>query len=251
MSPRSSSVATADSDATPRMRAISGRETGCRYATIDRHSACACVSGGVRGLAKRRRAGLSAAGVVERVQPPAISRRTRPPWRFWSSARACSTCAGSVSVASARSLTFTGSWERNSNDSTMAASSGGAVSLLVSLIRGSTRDGSGRDRVRCDACGDAARRIAQRVRHRDRYGSERNLLLPYRLPLLVELQQRKQRHGLRQPVASFDGVVEAEAPAPAEQHAQVREALADRDPRARHVADVEAGRRPQQPADRL
>ena len=32
------------------MRASSGRETGCRYATIARHSDWACESGGVRGL---------------------------------------------------------------------------------------------------------------------------------------------------------------------------------------------------------
>src|SRR3954470_11842561 len=246
--PRSSSVATADSDATPRIRAISGRETGCRYATIERHSACAWVSGGVRGFASRRRAAFSAAGIEASVQPPPISRRTMPPWRCWSCASVSSICAGSASVASARSAVFTGSGERNSNDSTMAARSGvrsGSVTLC------SRPDGDGLDHVWCGVDGDSARWIGQRVRDDDRDRSERNLLLPYRLPLLLELQQRQERDRLRQAIAVLDRVVETEATAAAQQAAQVREALADRDTRTGDVRGIELRRGAQEPADRL
>src|SRR3954453_18348322 len=226
------------------MRAISGRETGCRYATIEGHSACACVSGGVRGFASRRRAAFSASGIEASVQPPPISRSTMPPWRCWSCARASSICGPSVSVASARSAVFTGSGDRNSNDSTMAARPG-------SLMLGSRADGDGHDHVWRGVDGDPAWRIGQRVRDCDRDGSEWNLLLPYRLPLLVELQQSQQRDRLRQAVPILDGVVEAEASAPAQQAAQVREALADRYARAPDVAGLELGRSPQQAADGL
>ena len=43
-----------------------------------RHSAWAWVSGGVRGLASRRRAARSATGSVASVKPPATSRSTTP-----------------------------------------------------------------------------------------------------------------------------------------------------------------------------
>src|SRR3954465_7071086 len=109
----------------------------------------------------------------------------------------------------------------------------------LSLMLGSRPDGDGHDHVWCGVDGDSERRIGQRVRDWHRDGSEWNLLLPYRLPLLVELQQSQQRDRLRQAVPILDGVVEAEASATAQQAAQMREPLADRHARARDVAGVE------------
>ena len=83
----------------------------------------------------------------------------------------------------------------------------------------------------------------------DRDLAERLVLIPGRLALLVELEQREQRDRDRDTVGGRDGLVEAEAPA-AQQRSQVREALGDRDLRDRDVADVDRLRDAQQLADR-
>src|SRR3954463_4947111 len=117
----------------------------------------------------------------------------------------------------------------------------GALSKL-SFTRMPPSDGDGHDRGANGLAAYAARRIGQRVRDCDRDGPERNLLLPYRLPLLVELQEGQQRDRLSQAVAALHGIVEAEAPTPTEQAAEVRKTLADGDAWARNVADVEPRR---------
>src|SRR5207302_2362868 len=99
--------------------------------------------------------------------------------------------------------------------------------------------------------GGGAWRLGYRVRDCDRDGSERNLLLPYRLSLFVELQQREERDRLRQAVPVLDCVVEAEAPAPSQEPAQVREALAHGDSRTCDVAGVDLRRGAEKAADRL
>src|SRR3954471_11577500 len=190
-----------------------------------------------------------------------MSRRTRPLRRVCSCASACSTWPCSASVASARSTTVTGSWDRNSSDSTMAGRSAGAgpatrsvpaaTSSDSSIMRGSRCDGDGHDRGASWSGGDPAWRICQRVRDGDRDGPERNLLLPYRLPLLVELQEGQQRDRLSQAVAALHGIVEAEVPTPTERAAEVRKTLADGDAWARNVADVEPRRCAEQSADCL
>src|SRR6476646_4475337 len=92
-----------------------------------RVSAWACVSGGVRGLASRRRAASSLAGSLARVKPPATSRSTTPRLPSARSSRrtpsASSTWPSLASVASARSAALTGCAERKSRASIVRARS--------------------------------------------------------------------------------------------------------------------------------
>ena len=96
------------------------------------------------------------------------------------------------------------------------------------------------------ATGASSEPIADRV---DRDLPERLVLGPGRLALLVELEQREQRHRDRHPVGGSDRLVEVEAPA-TQQRPEVHEPLGDRDLRGGDVADVDRLRDPQQRADR-
>ena len=177
-------------------------------------SACACVSGGVRGRASSRRAACSATGSVASVKPPAdlaqdhaaaalrvvlaqrarAPRRPRPP---------------PTSQASASASTGTGSADRNSSASTIVAS-------------------SFTQRSPADLDGDRA---------------ERHVLLPGRLACLVELEQREQRDGLGHAVGALDGVVEAKRPRARSRSRRCARRCSHRHLRHRHVARGRARRR--------
>ena len=81
--------------------------------------------------------------------------------------------------------------------------------------------------------------------------AERLVLRPRRLALLVQLQQREQRHADGHAVGAADGVLERRpARGRAQQAAQVREAVGDRHARDRQVPDVDPRRHRQQRPDR-
>ena len=76
--PRSTRLATAESAATPRRRAISGRLTGPMYATTASVSIAACERPRATGRSKRREHASAASWAARNAQPPATGSRTIP-----------------------------------------------------------------------------------------------------------------------------------------------------------------------------
>ncbi len=83
----------------------------------------------------------------------------------------------------------------------------------------------------------------------DRDVAEGLVLRPRRLALLVELEQREQRHGDRHAIGAAHGLVEGRRAAQ-QQRAQMRQPLGDGDRRDGDVPEVEQRRHAQQPAER-
>ena len=152
-------------------------------------SAWAGVSGGVRGLASRRRAAGSVDGSVARVNPPATSRRTMP-------AEALGVVLAQRGPAPRR--------PRPPSTRAASASSGDRDRVV------------GEEQQRLDVAVDlphAARSPALRVAQpgADRDLAERLGLRPRGLALLVQLQQGEQRGGDGHAVLAAHRLVEGEA----------------------------------------